>query len=159
VTKRYWGSYYVFPADYDGSREESHQQVLETYHYGPSHLAVALELWTIAGQPERAREIRTFVDGVLARASCAMAASEMATLIALLDPDELSSTLARTVLEDGLVPTRRLEELRRVTTLLAIDETRGELAGYGVAEAEARVYGLVEFLESARVRGLVVALD
>lgn len=127
-------------------------------------LALAQELWWLAGNAQRAGAIAEVVErasvqvGPERRLARVLDRYEIRTLLALIE--DLDEALKQTIVDDELnIRPERMVEVRRRAELIDVGERRGELASAAVWEALARVWALRNLLEEARERGLDVAID
>lgn len=158
MTRRYWGTYYLVRPDWQGAPEHSDESVVEAYRNGPSHLQVAIELWRLAHDENRAHAIEAILEDAFGADRPILSESQILQLLDNLEG--LDSALEKSVVgPDWRVPEERLPELRTRTKLVDLDADRGATATAGVAEAMSRVSGLREFLRSALAQKLNVALD
>jgi hypothetical protein len=154
-------SIYLVLPDWNGDIEDVHDSVVDALLHGPRYIKVALELWRLADQEEQAAKIKT----VLKRAyqndntgfSPILNTTDIKEFYDLLVGLELE--LKKSVVNsDWEIPPDRVAEVRRRTTLLHIEESRGDLARWAVWEAMSEVYGLRDFLKQALDQNLHVAL-
>jgi hypothetical protein len=158
VSRRYWGTIYLIRPDWHGDPEDVADSVVESHRDGPSHIHVAIELWRLAGDEDRARKVEDLLERVNERDNPVLGTAEIEELLQLLAG--LETALDRSVVgPDWRVPAERLPELRGRSKLLDLDESRGSLASAGVVEGMSRVDALRNILTDAYDRGLHVSLD
>lgn len=154
MTRDHYGTFYMVTP----SSPRDSDCVVETIEYGRSHLDVAKELWTMAGDVARVRAIDAIVYRAFEREDRAVVAADIDELLALLDG--LDQRLGETILDERQqVRPERMAHVRRRAVLVNVSEARGPLAAFGVLEGMSRVSELRTMLRTARERGLDVALD
>jgi len=122
---------------------------------GAHHVDVAIELWRLAGWPERARQIEAIVERVIEDEGNAASARSVAELLDLLAG--LDDALRESVTDAQLrVDAAALPILRAHTRLLDLADRPGHVATEGVAEAVAETRELQAVLEDALALGLAV---
>jgi hypothetical protein len=142
----------------DPDPEVLYEYVVESLLHGPRYIKVARELWQLAGNDERAAKIKAVLRRGCERNTPILYTEEIQEFYDLLVGLELE--LKKSVVNsDWEIPPDRLAEVRRRTTLLHIEESRGDLARWAVWEAMSEVYGLRDFLKQALDRNLHLALD
>ncbi|MCG8416530.1 MAG: hypothetical protein MJE77_01145 [Proteobacteria bacterium] len=152
------GSIYLVRPDWDGDYENMDQAVVEEYEWARHHLRVAPELWRLAGQDQRAADIKAIIRCVYERDRCWMTSDEIERLLQLLDG--LEEALVGTVVDEHwMLRPEQLPKLRARTKHLDLDDKRGELALDAVAEGISDVRSLRAILRDARDRGLLLSLD
>lgn len=122
---------------------------------GAHQVDVAIELWRLAGWPERARQIEAIVERVIedeGNAASARSIAELLDLLAGLD-DALRDSVTDAQLR---VDAAALPILRAHSRLLDLADRPGHVATEGVAEAVAQTRELQAVLEDALAGGLAV---
>jgi hypothetical protein len=148
-------SIFLIRPDWHGDPDEA---VVESLLHGPTSIDVAIELWRLAGNEERAAKIYTLTTRAFGRDNRALSTEEIREFHGLLDG--LDEVLKEALLDDKWqIPPERMEEVRRRTRLLDLDDLQGHRAREGVSEGLSQVHGLRDFLKEALDRGLYVALD
>ena len=154
----YYGTLYLVTPGGTSDPERMHEDVVETYQHGRSHIDVAKELWSLAGEDAPAKAIDAVVDHAYERAPHVLVAAEIDELLGLLSG--IDDVLRRTVVDNDLkIRPERMPEIRRRARLIDAGEERGDLASGAVWEGLTRVWALRNILKEARDRGLDVALD
>jgi hypothetical protein len=155
-------SIYLVLPDWHGDPDDVHESVVETLWNGPTFVKLSRELWRLADREDRAAKI----EEVLGRAyehddpvmTPVLNTEEIREFYDLLDG--LDDALKESLLDDKWqIPPERIEEVRRRTQLLDLDDLEGHRAREGVSEGLSQVHGLRAFLKEALDRGLYVALD
>ena len=158
MTRRYYGTLYLVTPGEQLDPERMYEDVVETYPDGTSHIDVARELWSLAGDGARAAAIHEVVLRGRGRDSKKLHADDLEQLLGLLAG--LDDALTRTIADGNLeIRPERMAEVRRQARLIDVDEARGDLAKYAVMEGMTRVDTLRDLLSEALERGLDVALD
>jgi len=153
----YYGALYLLAPGPPYERDHLHERVVEAHDHGFSHLDVARELWSLAGDDARADAIADIIDHAFDRDLPILLPEEVDALVALIDP--LPDALTKTFVDEGLVILpERMAQVRAHAKLIDVRESRGPLARYGVAEALSRAFAARNILRDARTRGLDVAL-
>jgi hypothetical protein len=154
---RLWGAIHLVRPAWSGPYDEVDEAVVESYEKVQGFFDVAAELWDLAGDHERAGEIRKLVDEAYEREPSFMDDSQVDELLQLLEGIE--DALVGTVVDDRWqVRVEQLPELRRRTRHLDLDESRGELAAAGVGEGIGHAVSLRNILLRARALGLWICL-
>ncbi|MGH2897920.1 MAG: hypothetical protein ACRDMZ_04545 [Solirubrobacteraceae bacterium] len=158
MTRRHYGALYLVTPGQPDDPDRRHERVIETYEDARSHIDVARELWSLAGDDARAGAIAAVVDRAYERESRTLAAADVDELLALVDG--LEDALARTITDKDLnIRDEHLVRVRQRARLIDVDEARGSLASYAVLEGVSRVSALRHILRTARERSMDVALD
>lgn len=158
MNPQYYGPLYLVTRGGTSNPEARHEDVVETYRHGRSHIDVAKELWSLAGDAARAEAIAAIVDRAFDRDIPVLFAVDINEMLELLDGME--EALKRTIVDDKMViRPERMSEVRQRAQLIDVDEERGKLAEVAVMEGVARVSQLEDIFKAARDRGLDVALD
>ncbi|MCG8422161.1 MAG: hypothetical protein MJE77_29920 [Proteobacteria bacterium] len=149
-----WGTIYLMRPDWDGSDEDIDRAVVEAYEPVKSALDVAMDLWRLAGDHERAAAIEALLEQVYDRDNVTMTKAETEELLRLLDgfEDALFGNVVDK--EHWIILPELLPELRACTTYLDLDENNGEL-GLEISG----VLWLQKILREALDRKLLVSLD
>jgi hypothetical protein len=162
VTVQYWGSLHLVAPDWTGDPDASDAEaVVDSCRYGFSHISVAVELWRLVGDEERAARIesvvsRAFGDSVDTPVGI-LKTADIEELLGLLEG--LQDALRGSVVDARFqVSAAQLPELRRRTTLLNFNEG-DHVAEDGVAEGMGRVTELMMWLRRALDGGLHVAIE
>jgi hypothetical protein len=130
----------------------------EIFEYGRSHLRAAMELWDLAGDPGRGKQIEEVLNRAWRRSEPLLNAADIDELIALLDG--LEDRLIGTVVDTHRKIRRdQLPELRRRTTMFDLDEIPGYVVENALREGMGRVADVRENLQHAREAGLEILLD
>lgn len=151
-------SIYLIRPDWQGERDDLHEAVVATLSHGPRYIQIALELWRLVGQEDRAEKIEALVELAHERNYHDLNARQIEQLGALLEG--LDDAIKRSWLDDRwqILP-HLLSEIRRRTSSLDLDDHQGHLASEGVSEGLASVHDLRDFLKRALDQGLHLALD
>jgi hypothetical protein len=150
-------SIYLIRPEWHGDLEDTEDYVVDALLHGPRYIRVALELWRLADHEERAVKIKAILERGCERSGRILYTEDIKEFYELLVGLELE--LKKSVVNsDWEIPPDRIAEVRRRTTLLDIEESRGVLARWAVWEAMSEVYGLRDFLKQALDRNLHVAL-
>jgi hypothetical protein len=151
-------SIYLIRPDWRGDPDDAHEAVVDSLPNGPTYIDVAIELWRLAGNEERAAKVYALTTRAFGRGNKALHTEEIREFHDLLLG--LGDALRQTVVDsESMIAPERLPEMRRRTTLVDLGEHRGDLAVYGISEAIGQVCELECFLKKALDRGLYVALD
>ena len=154
----YYGPLYLIKRGVTSNPEAKHEDVVETYEHGRSHLDVAKELWSMAGDEAKVDAISAVVRRAFGRDDPVLYSADIEELLGLLA--ELGDVLKRTIVDDDLnIRPERMAEIRMRAKLIDVGEERGKLASAAVWEGLTRVSALRNILKEARDRGLDVALD
>jgi hypothetical protein len=158
VTKHRWGTLFLVRRDWVGDPEDANQSVVESFDRIRSAFDVAEDLCQLVGDAERAERMHAVVLRAFGRDPHVMNQGDIAEFLEL--TEHLEKTVADSLL-DGRWRVRpdQLANIRRRTTTLDLDESRGELAHAGVGEGLIDVLRLREILKHARDVGLDVAMD
>jgi hypothetical protein len=158
VSARYWGTLYLIDPNWHGDPDNNDESVLGECRHGNSHIYVAIELWRLAGNEERADSLSKLYLSGFGRENRQLSSSEIQEMLHLLDGlDE--ALLASVVNENWEVPKERLAELRPRCDFVDLSEGGANVATDGVREAMSRVVTLREFLQEGLDRGLYLAVD
>jgi hypothetical protein len=156
VTRYEWGTLYLVQPDWNGPEDRLDLSVVEAYERSKSSLDVARELWRLAGNEERAANIDRLLELGYSRPRRFINGAEIDALLE--DLEGLEDALIGTVVDDeGKLSPEQLPDLRRTTKTLWLDESRGDLAIWGVEEAMQQVQELREILLRAKELGLNVS--
>jgi hypothetical protein len=130
----------------------------ESYEDGRSDLRAAMELWDLAGDARRGKQIEEVLNRAWRRPEPILNATDIDELIALLDG--LEDRLVGTIV-DKRFKTRddQLPELRRRTTMFDLDERPGFDVENSIGEGIGRAQSVRENLRHARELGLEILLD
>jgi hypothetical protein len=116
-----------------------------------------MELWGLAGDPERIKQIDAVLDRAYQRPEHILEAADIDELIALLDG--LEDRLIGTVVDvHRKIRRDQLPELRRRTTMFDLDETPGYVVENALREGMGRVQDVRDNLRHAREAGLEILL-
>jgi len=138
----------------------AHEGVVKTLRDGRTHIDVAKELWSLAGDDARASAIADVVSRAFRREDPVLFAEDIEQMLALLDGDRLEQALKRTITDDKMfIRPERMSEVRQRAHFINIHESRGDAAHYAVMEGLGRLSELESILKEARDRELDVALD
>jgi hypothetical protein len=109
---RDWGTWYLVPPGWERPPEDaSDYGFVESFQYGLSYLHAAMELWGLAGDPERIKQIDAVLDRAYQRPEHILQAADIDELIALLEG--LEDRLVGTVVDEHRKIRRdQLPELR-----------------------------------------------
>jgi hypothetical protein len=154
-------SIYLVLPDWHGDIEDVHDSVVDALLHGPRYIKVALELWRLANQEEQAAKIKTVLKRAYQNDSTGFSpilnTADIKEFYDLLQG--LEEALKQSIIDSkSMILPERLAEVRRRTTLLHLDEDRGRLAVYGIAEGLSQVCELEDFLKQALDQNLHVAL-
>jgi hypothetical protein len=151
-------SIYLIRPDWHGDPDDAHEAVVDSLAKGPTYIDVAIELWRLAGNEERAAKVYTLSTRAFGRVNKALHTEEIREFYDLLDG--LDDALKEALLDDKWqIPPERMEEVRRRTQFLDLDDLQGHRGSEGATEGLSQVHGLRDFLKEALDRGLYVALD
>jgi hypothetical protein len=155
-------SIYLVLPDWHGDIEDVHDSVVDALLHGPRYIRVALELWRLAGQDERAAKIKAVLERAYQNDNTGFSpilnTTDIKEFYDLLDG--LDDALKATWLNDKWqVFPELMPEVRRRTTTLDLDDLQGHLASEGVSEGLGDVHSLRDFLKQALDQNLHVALD
>jgi hypothetical protein len=155
---RCWGQMYLVPVDWDPEAEDADDRVVYSFEYGRSHFKVASELWGLADDPERADKIESIFSAAYQRKPRLIEKADVELLRQLLAgiEDRLVGTFTD---EHWNVPTDRIPELRRRTTMLEIDDAPHAIPEAAIAAGLSRVAIAREILDKAVNENLNVILD
>jgi hypothetical protein len=124
-------------------------QLEEIFEYGRSYLRAAMELWDLAGDPGRGKQIEEVLNRAWGRPEPILNAADIDELIALLDG--LEDRLVGTVVDEHRKIRRdQLPELRRRTTMFDLDENAGYVVENALLEGMGRAEAVRENLQHAR---------
>jgi hypothetical protein len=145
-------SLYLAIPVWTGAPEDIHESVVEDLLHGPIYMRVGLELLALAGRGDRVKEIETLLDVAHQREPPALNTEEVRRLEQLLDG--LDDAL-RPLLDDRwqILP-EHMEEIKRRTTDLHLEDAGGQIGSNGVAQGLSEVHELRAFLRQATDRGL-----
>jgi hypothetical protein len=142
----------------DPDPEILYEYVVESLLHGPRYIQVALELWRLAGDEERAAKIKAVLRRGCERNAPILYTEDIKEFYDLLDG--LDDAMKATWLNDKWqVLPELMPEVRRRTTTLDLDDLQGHLASEGVSEGLGDVHSLRDFLKQALDQNLHVALD
>lgn len=151
----------VEPYSSGQSDDPERSMVIKSFPKGPDHIAIAVELWRLAGDSERASRIQAIEERGFDREDVVLYPDEIKEMRDLLGG--LESALKKSILDPrGEVVVGRMADLRaqsRLCDLLQIDKRSEDLARWAVGEGLSRVATLTDILTEALDRGLHVALD
>jgi hypothetical protein len=158
MSERYWGTLYLIDPNWHGNPGDNDVSVLDECRHGNSHIHVAIELWRLAGNEERASSLDKLSLSAFGRENRALSGTEIQEMLNLLEGLE-QALLASVVNEYWEVPKERLAELRPRCDLVNLSDGGSQVATDGVREAMSRVVTLRTFLKEGLDRGLLLALD
>lgn len=158
MTRRTHGTFCFVAPDWDGRAEDAHEAVIEAHPYGPSYLALAIEVARLCGDEARASAMEHARERAYQRDDIVLDAEDVRGLLQCLDGFE-DLVRSRLLGPDGLIPTQHLPDLRARSRDLDLEEGRGELAAYAGLEAISCVSALRNTLLDAQARGLHIAMD
>jgi hypothetical protein len=155
---RDWGTWYLVPPGWERPPEDaSDYGFVESFQYGLSYLHAAMELWGLAGDPERIKQIDAVLDRAYQRPEHILQAADIDELIALLEG--LEDRLVGTVVDEHRKIRRdQLPELRRRTTMFDLDENAGYIVENALLEGMGRAEAVRDNLRHAREAGLEILL-
>jgi len=159
MDSRHLGTWYLVPPGWQRPPEDaSDYGFVESFEYGRSHLRAAMELWDLAGDPGRGKQIEEVLNRAWRRPEPILNAADIDELIALLDG--LEDRLVGTVVDERF-KTRadQLPELRRRTTMFDLEERPGFDVENSIGEGIGRAQAALENLRHARGAGLEILLD
>jgi hypothetical protein len=151
-------SIHLLRSEWNNNPGDLSDYVIEPLLHGPTYIEVALELWRLANREERAAKIEEVLARAHERAALVLHTEEIREFYDLLDGLD-DAVKASTLDDEWLVPSERLDEVRRRTSLIDLGERPQHRANEGVSEGLSQVHGLRAFLKEALDRGLYVALD
>jgi hypothetical protein len=158
MDKRHGGTWYLVPPGWQRQPDDVVDDgIEESYEDGRSDLYVAMELWGLAGDAERVKQIDAVLDRAYERPEHILNAADIDELLALLDG--LEGRLVGTIV-DQQHKTRadQLHELRRRTTMFDLDERPGFDVENSIGEGIGRAQSARENLQHARELGLEILL-
>src|SRR6266571_9000664 len=92
----------------------AHEGVVKTLRDGRTHIDVAKELWSLAGDDARASAIADVVSRAFRREDPVLFAEDIEQMLALLDGDRLEQALKRTITDDKMfIRPERMSEVRQ----------------------------------------------
>jgi hypothetical protein len=147
-----WGEIHlVVPDELAGKYDE--RELIETYERAYSRIDLAAELWRLIGREAEAQRIDAVMSRAYAREVTTLDEAGIAELLELVEA--LPAALRRDL---QLGPHDRLtmaqvEDLRKRTDKLDLEESRGEVAIHAVEEAIGDIDGLADILRRARAEG------
>lgn len=142
---------YFVKDDFEETRE-----VIDQFDHAGNWVEEAIELMRIAGEEERANKIDDVSLRAYRRDPHVLETGDVEELFQLIEGFE--ARLVGTVVDEKWkVREEQLPELRARTSF-ELDESRGDLAIYGVAEAMSRVSALLNILEQAITAKLRIAV-
>jgi hypothetical protein len=157
---RDWGTWYLVPPGWQRPPEDaSDYGFVERFEYGLSYLHAAMELWELAGDPGRVKQIDAVLDRAYqrSRSEPILNAAEIDELITLLDG--LEDRLIGTVVDQQhKIHRDQLPELRRRTTMFDLDEIPGYVVENAIGEGIGRAQAVRDNLRHARDAGLEILL-
>ncbi len=149
------GALYLVRRDQARAADLARDAMVRTCPRGATHVAVAVELWTIAGWPERAHQIEAIVERVVEQEGNLASSRSIAELLDLLAG--LDDALRDSITDADLrVAPIALPLLRAHTRLIDVFDHGAHAAIEGVREAVAEVRELQHALEDALAGGLGV---
>jgi hypothetical protein len=142
----------------DPDPEILYEYVVESLLHGPRYIQVALELWRLADDEERAAKIKAVLRRGCERNAPILYTEDIKEFYELLDG--LDDALKASLLDENWnIPPERLDEVRRRTREIDLGERPQHRAVKGVEEGLSEVHGLRDFLKQALDQNLHVALD
>lgn len=157
-TTRHYGTLYLVAPGHVLDSDRRQEDVVEAFQYARSHIDVAKELWSLAGEDSHVHAIDEIVDRAYERESRILSGQDIDELLAQFTG--LDDALKRTVIDEEMrIRPERMAEVRKHAQLVDVDEARGDLAFRAIWEALTRVWALRNILTEARQRGLDVAVD
>jgi hypothetical protein len=158
MRNRNWGTWYLVPPGWQRPPDDVVEDgVEEIFEYGRSYLRAAMELWGLAGDPERIKQIDAVLDRAYQRPEHILQAADIDELIALLEG--LEDRLIGTVVDEHRKIRRdQLPELRRRTTMFDLDENAGYVVENALLEGMGRAEAVRDNLRHAREAGLEILL-
>lgn len=145
-------SLYLVLPDWEGEIDNVHESVVEDLLHGPRYMQVGQELWTLAGREERAKEIEDLLETAHNRSSLSLDTREVQNLERLLDG--LDDALRPLLDDKWQIRPENMEDVRKRTTLLHLEDEGGQIGSNGVTEGLSEVHELRAFLRLAIERGL-----
>jgi hypothetical protein len=147
-----WGELHLVVPD-EAAGKYDDREVLETYERAYSRIDLAALLWRLIGGEEQARRIEAAMSRAFHREVPTLDERGIADL---LDPvAALPAALRRDLPlgpHDRLTMTQ-VDELRKRTDKLDLDESRGNSAIHAIEEAIGEIDGLVDILRRAQAEG------
>jgi hypothetical protein len=158
MSKHHWGTWYLVPPGWERQPDDAVDDgIVERYEDGRSDLRVAMELWELAGDAGRVKQIEAVLDRAYQRPEHILQAADIDELIALLDG--LDERLLSTVVdEQRKTRADQLPELRGRTTMFDLDERPGFDVENSISEGMGRAASVRENLQHAREAGLEILL-
>jgi hypothetical protein len=158
VGRHDWGTWWLVPQGWQPQSDDVIDDgIVESFEYGRSYLEAAVELWDLAGEAGRGKQINAVLVRAYRRSVHILNATDIDELLALLEG--LEDRLIGTVVdEERKIRHDQLPELRRRTTMLNLDETPGYHVEYALLEGMGRVEAVRENLRHAREAGLEILL-
>jgi hypothetical protein len=159
MDKRHWGTWYLVPPGWQRQPDDVVDDgIEESYEDGRSDLHAAMELWDLAGDPERVKQIDAVIDRAYQRPEHILNAADIDELIELIEglEDRLVGTI---VDQQHRIRRDQLPELRRRTTMFDLDEIPGYVVENAIGEGIGRAQSVRDNLRHARELGLEILLD
>ena len=159
MSKHDWGIWWLVPRGWQRQPDDAVDDgIAESYDDGHSALRAAMELWDLAGDAARGKQIEAVLDRAYKRPEHVLHAADIDDLLALLDGIE--ARLVGTVVDEHRkIRPDQLPELRRRTTMFDLDEIPGYYVENAILEGMGRVESVRENLQHAREAGLEILLD
>jgi hypothetical protein len=146
------------PLDWHPESEDADDRVVYSFEYGRSHFQVASELWALADDAGRAEKMEDTFSAAHRRKPRLMEKPDIELLRQLLEG--LEDRLVGTFIDEHWnVPTDRIPELKRRTTMLEIDDIPHAVPEAAVAAGFSRVAIARNILQKALDENLNIVLD
>lgn len=157
--RRHWGTWWLVPPGWQRQPDDATDDgIVESYEDGRSDLHAAIELWDLAGDAARGKQIEAVLDRAYKRPEHILNAVDIDDLLALLDGIE--ARLVGTVVDEHRkIRLDQLPELRRRTSMFDLDEIPGYHVENAILEGMGRVESVRENLQHACEAGLEILLD
>jgi hypothetical protein len=149
------GTLYLVRPGYNG---ENGEDVIDAFDHARGNFEAAMELARLAGLDDRAAQIKQVLLRAYSRQPRVLNRQDIDELLALLDGLE-DKLVGPVVDKNWLVRPEQLPELRKRTTTLELEESRGDTAIHGVSEGMARIAALRFILQKAKDANLDVAVS
>jgi hypothetical protein len=159
MDKRHWGTWWLVPPGWQRQPDDVVDDgIVESFEYAQSYLQAAIELWDLAGDVGRGKQIVEVLNRAYRRPEHILNATDIDELLALLDG--LEDRLIGTVVDERRKIRRdQLPELRRRTTMFDLDEIPGYVVENALLEGIGRAEAVRDNLQHAREAGLEILLS
>lgn len=147
-----WGELHLVVPD-EAAGKYDDREVLETYERAYSRIDLAALLWRLIGGEEQARRIEAAMNRAFHREAPTLDERGIADL---LEPVTALPAALRRDLRLGphdRLTMAQVDELRKRTDKLDLEESRGDAAIHAIEEAIGEIDGLAEILRRAQAEG------